>query len=109
MEATTPSVAISGAGGMTNAHSPGAQALLDALGGMAGYLRTHDIPPLTVNTLSETDTGEAPIGFSAALLPYLSRLGEIHAYAQQSARLNNALDPRTLLYSQHYYANNLTL
>jgi endoglucanase len=95
--------------GMTNAHSPGAQALLDVLGGMAGYLRTHDIPPLTVNTLSGTDTGEAPIGFSAALLPYLSRLDEIHAYAQQSARLNNALDPRTLLYSQHYYANNLTL
>ncbi|MHB1618636.1 MAG: cellulose synthase complex periplasmic endoglucanase BcsZ [Sulfuricella sp.] len=95
--------------GMTNAHSPGAQALLDALGGMATYLRTHDIPPLTVNTLSGTATGEAHIGFSSALLTYLRRLGEIHAYAQQSARLHKALDPRTQLHSQHYYDNNLTL
>jgi endoglucanase len=84
---------------------------LDAVPGMAEYLATHDLPPEHINSAGMIVGGNATVGFSAALLPYLQAMGAKTAFATQAARVMTQLDPATHLYGRPptYYDENLTL
>jgi endoglucanase len=61
--------------------------LLRALGGMRRHLADNLVPPLRVDAASGKTEGSAPVGYSAALLPYLKSLDERALLAQQEKRL----------------------
>jgi endoglucanase len=54
---------------------------------MLRYIQRHGYPPLRVDSLTGAAEGQGPPGFSAALLPLLSRVAEPHLLQQQLARL----------------------
>ncbi len=97
--------------GMTNPASPGSAGIIGALWGMRDYFSTHLLPPLTVDAASGNVTGVGPVGFSAAVIPYLERLGMKTQAANQMLRLTADLDPKTGLYGKPplYYDQNLIL
>jgi endo-1,4-beta-D-glucanase Y len=57
--------------GMTDSKSATRPRILNAVPAMAAYLAHHDAPPERVSDQGIPLEKEAPIGFSAALLPYL--------------------------------------
>lgn len=77
--------------GMTARGDDLAAPLLKTLGGMAQALKTSGVPPEKVRTLSATTSGAAPVGFSAALLPYLRASGHADLLATQRARAQAGL------------------
>lgn len=79
---------------------------LAQLGGMADYIDAHGVPPVTTHWLTGQMEGNASMGFSAALLPYLSRGHRDSALQLQVTRL--ASDPSGGL-SPNYYDQALTL
>jgi endoglucanase len=85
--------------------------VITAIPGMANYLVHHGTPPLTVNVYSGKAEGKGPVGFSAAVLPYLRATRQIHAFRLQMLRLSRSLDPETGLFGNppHYYDQNLAL
>ncbi|WP_232821297.1 cellulose synthase complex periplasmic endoglucanase BcsZ [Acidithiobacillus ferrivorans] len=97
--------------GMTNPASPGSAGIIGALWGMRDYLSTHLLPPLTADAASGNVSGVGPVGFSAAVIPYLERLGMKTQVANQTLRLTADLDPKTGLYGNppRYYDQNLIL
>jgi len=97
--------------GMTNPATPGSAGIIGSLWGMQDYLSTHLLPPLTVDTASGTAHGVGPVGFSAAVIPYLERLAMKSQVANQTLRLTAELDPKTGLYGNppRYYDQNLIL
>jgi endo-1,4-beta-D-glucanase Y len=97
--------------GLTHPETTWRAQTLDALPGMADYLATHGIPPEHINSAGMIASGNAPVGFSAALLPYLQAMGARSALATQAARVLAQLDPATNLYGRPptYYDENLTL
>ncbi len=97
--------------GMTNPASPGSSGILGALWGMRDYLSTHLLPPLTVDVATGRVSGVGPVGFSAAVIPYLERLGMKTQATNQMLRLTADLDPKTGLYGTppRYYDQNLIL
>lgn len=62
--------------GMLDPATLGREAVLKALTGMARYLRTNAVPPSKVKPDGKVEDSKSGVGFSAALLPYLSALGE---------------------------------
>jgi endo-1,4-beta-D-glucanase Y len=97
--------------GMLDAATPGRDPLLKALPGMAGHLRTTPVPPAKVNLDGTIADPNGPVGFSAALLPYLAALGETELERGQRSRVRAQLDRRTGLYGTpgRYYDQNLVL
>jgi endoglucanase len=97
--------------GLTHTETVGQTETLLAIPGMADYLATHAIPPEHVNGAGMIVGGDSPVGFSAALLPYLYARGAKPALALQAARVTTELDPATNLYGRPptYYDENLTL
>ena len=97
--------------GMTNPASPGSAGIIGALWGMRDYFSTHIFPPLTADAASGNVSGVGPVGFSAAVIPYLERLGMKTQAANQMLRLTSDLDPKTGLYGNppRYYDQNLIL
>lgn len=85
--------------------------ILQAVPGMAHYLRSHPYPPERAGADGSILSPVGNVGFSAALIPYLSALGEDAALATQRTRLAEEFDPRTgLLGKDHrYYTQNLAL
>jgi endoglucanase len=86
--------------------------LLNSLSGMGGYLSNHDAPPEKVNSEGIPDGSIGPVGFSAAVLPYLWASPELaRAAAQQRVRIGAQLNPATGLYGKEpvYYDQNLVL
>ncbi|WP_353253068.1 cellulose synthase complex periplasmic endoglucanase BcsZ [Salinisphaera sp. PC39] len=71
--------------------SSGAYAPNRAIGGMERALRRHEHPPERVNVLTGETYGVGPVGFSAALLPYLARRNARDAFLRQKARVDEAL------------------
>jgi endoglucanase len=65
--------------------------LLAQLGGMARALRTQPYPPEKVQVRSAILTGTAPVGFSAAMLPYLRALNQTALLQSQRDRVKTAL------------------
>lgn len=86
------------------------RAVLESLGGMARYLKKHAVPPSEVGADGKVRNSKSGVGFSAALIPYLTALGESAALISQQQRLNAARDEATGLYADgRYYDQNLTL
>ncbi|MBT8515613.1 cellulase [Polynucleobacter paneuropaeus] len=62
--------------GMTPAQDSLATPIMNSINGMQKYLASKNIPPEIVNTNLDNGSGVAPLGFSAALLPYLHASGK---------------------------------
>jgi endoglucanase len=90
---------------------PAREAILRALPAMVEYLRKHDVPPERVSPQGRVLQASGSIGFSAAVLPYLTALSESRAVEKQKARLAASLNVTTGLYGVNptYYDQNLAL
>lgn len=97
--------------GMLPDSSPAKSKLLKALLGMNLYLAQHGAPPEKINNDGTPQAHDGPVGFSAALLPYLKSLSNDPAVAQQLVRLKLQLDEKSNLYGTPptYYDQNLIL
>jgi len=95
--------------GMISRKNPVAHQIIQSLAGMSEYLKKHGHPPERVNTLSGQTQGVGPVGFSAALLPYLQASNDRALLTAQYRRLQEAWKPEAQLYSFHYYDNALAL
>lgn len=97
--------------GMTDSATPGSSTMLRAVSGMSNYLGHHLLPPEEVNGDGTVAAASGPVGFSAALIPYLVRSGADGPLEKQEARLTAQRDPATRLYGRppSYYDQNLAL
>jgi endo-1,4-beta-D-glucanase Y len=97
--------------GMLDPATPQCSSILKALPGMAHYLHSNQVPPAKVSEDGSVEDPKGPAGFSAALLPYLSALGEKDIENQQNSRLLSELNSETGLYGKpaRYYDQNLAL
>jgi endoglucanase len=86
--------------------------LVNYVPGMSGYLADHDAPPEKVSDLGVPMAQDGPVGFSAALLPYLSAFPNCSKISiHQMIRMNLMKDEATGLYGKDlsYYDQNLVL
>jgi len=97
--------------GMLSDSNPAKARLLKVLPGMNLYLAQHAAPPEKINPDGTPQAADAPVGFSAALLPYLKSIPNDQAAAQQMVRMKSQLDEKSYLYgsSPTYYDQNLAL
>jgi endo-1,4-beta-D-glucanase Y len=97
--------------GLTHPETAGGAQILGSVPGMANFLITHAIPPERIDGEGAVVAGNAPVGFSAALLPYLHGMGAKSAQIAQAARVTTQFDPATNLYGRPptYYDENLAL
>ena len=75
--------------GMTDTKTQGAREVIAQMQGMAQYLRQHDIPPSQVDADGKVLNADSPVGFSAAVIPYLHVLGLKAQEMTQSKRLKS--------------------
>lgn len=85
--------------------------ILKALPGMARYLRNDATPPSKVKADGSIEDPHSPVGFSAALVPYLAALGEDSLEKQQLSRVQAEFNSAKGLYGNpaKYYDQNLVL
>ena len=86
--------------------------LVNAVSAMSGYLGNHDAPPESVSDQGIPTTQAGPVGFSAAVLPYLRAFpGRSSLSAQQMIRMSLMKDDSTGLYGKDltWYDQNLAL
>jgi endoglucanase len=86
--------------------------LLDTIPGMSAYLANHGAPPEKVSDQGIPMAQDGPVGFSAAVLPYLRAFPQMErAGAQQTVRMSAQRDAVTGLYGKDpaYYDQNLAL
>jgi len=101
--------------GMLPASNPAKVRILHSLIGMSRYLTQEAAPPEKINEDGVPLHGGGPVGFSAALLPYLESIPNETAFAQQLVRVNSQLDEKSNLYgtgyggAPAYYDQNLVL
>lgn len=98
--------------GMVNDASHARSQLLNAIPAMSVYLANHDAPPEKVSEQGIPVEQDGPVGFSAAVLPYLRALPDLEKVtAEQLLRLEKARDPASGLYGKDpgYYDQNLAL
>ncbi len=72
--------------GMTAKGDPLADEVLKALPGMLAFIRLNRQPPENVLVTTGVFSGQAPFGFSAAVLPYLKALGAAQQLEEQEQR-----------------------
>ena len=97
--------------GMTSSEEPSRAAILAALHGMRDYLLQHNAPPEKVNAMGVPLPNDGPVGFSAAVLPFLLETGQTAQAQKQLQRVESQLDEKTGLYGKvpTYYDQNLIL
>ncbi len=96
--------------GMTSPESPEFKPIMDALWGMTNFLGTHALPPEIVDVLDGTTKNTGPVGFSAAVLPFLLAQNKQHAYEQQLKRVLDTPQASGLIGTHPaYYDQNLGL
>ena len=86
--------------------------VLDAIPGMSAYLANHDAPPEKVSDQGIPLAQDGPVGFSAAVLPYLRAFPHLEKpSSQQIIRMSGLKDQSTGLYGRDlaYYDQNLAL
>jgi endoglucanase len=88
--------------------------MLSSLAGMGAYLSDgeHTAPPEKISAQGLPEPQDGPVGFSAAVLPYLrSNPAMARVAAHQRVRISGQRDPSTGLYGNHpvYYDQNLVL
>jgi endoglucanase len=87
-------------------------AVLNAVPGMSAYLANHDAPPEKVSDQGIPLAQDGPVGFSAAVLPYLRAFPQMErSTARQTIRMSKQRDATTGLYGKDstYYDQNLAL
>jgi endo-1,4-beta-D-glucanase Y len=85
---------------------------LSAIPAMSAYLASHDAPPEKVSDQGIPLPQDGPVGFSAAVLPYLRAFPDLSRLsAQQTVRMSKMRDASTGLYGKDlaYYDQNLAL
>jgi len=98
--------------GMIDSHDPSRDMILQAVPAMSGYLANHDAPPEKVSDQGIPLEQDGPVGFSAAVLPYLRAYPEFsRAFARQMIRLNAQKNATSGLYGKDiaYYDQSLAL
>ncbi len=97
--------------GMADPNTPGVTAGMQELGGMMAYLKAHPFPPQSVDATGKVLSPDAPVGFSAAVIPYLHTLGMKSEERTQSDRMIALRDDKTGLFGRDvaYYDQNLAL
>ncbi len=97
--------------GMLSDSSPLKSRMMSWIQGMKMYVERHGAPPEKVTGEGVPLNGDGPVGFSAALLPYLRSSSSESAFAQQLVRIRSQLDEKSNLYgtSPTYYDQNLIL
>ena len=86
--------------------------LLDAIPAMGVYLANHDAPPEKISDQGIPLAQDGPVGFSAAVLPYLRVFPDSErSAARQTIRLSKQRDRASGLYGKDvaYYDQNLAL
>jgi len=86
--------------------------VLSAIPAMSVYLANHDAPPEKVSEQGIPLAQDGPVGFSAAVLPYLRAFPDLSRLsAQQTIRMSKMRDASTGLYGKDlaYYDQNLAL
>ena len=97
--------------GMLDQKATARSTMLSSLSGMRAYIVTHGIPPERVAADGAVIENHAPVGFSAAVIPFLLAVGEHAAANTQSDRLKHERVAADGLYGrdQRYYDQNLAL
>ena len=97
--------------GMADAGTEGVRQDLQAISGMATYLAHNTVPPARVDGNGNVVDPSGPVGFSAAVLPYLIATGHGAEAAVQKNRMGAALNAANGLYGKTpmYYDQNLAL
>ncbi len=97
--------------GMLNPVAPQREEILKSLSGMENYLRTNPTPPAKVRPDGGIEDPRGPVGFFAALLPYVSALGDEQIGKQLMSHVESELNSQTGLYGKpaQYYDQNLAL
>lgn len=97
--------------GLADPLTPGRADLLAALPGMGAAVKVSAVPPLAVAADGRVLRADAPVGFSAALAPYLQALGLKAEAASEADRVVAMRNPATGLVGAPvtYYDQNLTL
>lgn len=98
--------------GMLDPGDPLRAAVLNAVPSMGAYLASHDAPPEKISDQGIPQERIGPVGFSAALMPYLRAYPDLaKAMVRQLARLNAERDEMSGLYGKDmdYYDQNLAL
>lgn len=75
--------------GMLAAKDPVRWPLLHLLAPMAQHVAARGVPPESINVITGEIRGDGPVGFSAALLPFLAAERQPTALATQLARVQN--------------------
>jgi endoglucanase len=85
--------------------------MLQSLAGMARLVREMEAPPAKISASGVADDRRSPVGFSAAVVPYLDALGERRLAREQLSRMRSAIDGSTGLLGRpaRYYDQNLAL
>ncbi len=97
--------------GMTDSQTPGADKILHILSPMARMMMTVRTPPEIISPEGRVLSHNAPVGFSAALIPFLLSSGDKSAAMAQLRIVNAQFDKQTGLLGIHprYYDQNLAL
>ncbi|HKN23180.1 MAG TPA: cellulose synthase complex periplasmic endoglucanase BcsZ [Terracidiphilus sp.] len=98
--------------GMIDSHDPSRDLVLQAVPAMSGFLANHDVPREMVSDQGIPGEQDGPVGFSAAVLPYLRAYPDSsRAIARQMIRLSAQKDATSGLYGKDtaYYDQNLAL
>jgi len=98
--------------GMMDPNSKLRAEVLNAIPGMGLYLADHDAPPEKVSDQGVPMEQDGPVGFSAAVIPYLRAVPDfLKLSAKQTIRLSGMRDASTGLYGKDlaYYDQNLAL
>ena len=93
--------------GMLNTNDPEQKKILQNIDGLRQLLKKQQVIPEKVDITTGTANGQAPVGFSAALLPYLSVLNEDAILASANGRIPTADKSSSDLL--HYYDRMLIL
>ena len=97
--------------GLADKDTPRLRELFAGTAGMAGYMKSQVTPPLQVDATGHVLNPNPPVGFSAAMIPYLHALGMKNQERDQVNRVAALKDPGTGLYGREsaYYDQNLVL
>lgn len=97
--------------GMLDEATPHRGELLNAISGMAAYLRKDPIPPAKVGSDGKVEDPKSPVGFSAALIPYAAALHDNQIKNELVSRVQSEYKPQTGLIGTPpmYYDQNLAL
>jgi endoglucanase len=98
--------------GMMDSRGAMRSQMLSDLPAMSVYLANHDAPPEKVSDQGIPLAPDGPVGFSAAVLPYLRAFPNLSSEsAKQTVRMSEMRDPSTGLYGKNlaYYDQNLAL